>query len=98
MSQRLQPYDVLRVVMMQRACHHQRARRRRAVRLALRLALLLRAPLLRANLRLTPRDEGGGGARIRDAGCGERRVAAEHAVAIVLRLTHLVRLRFRVKV
>ena len=100
MPQGLRPYDVLRVA-PQRACHHERARRRRAahqalavrlVTLAARLVTLaVRLALLIADLCLAPCDEGGGGARVRDPGCGERGVAAEDPVAVVLRLAHLVR-------
>ena len=99
MPQGLRPYDVLRVA-PQRACHHERARRRRAahqalavrlVTLAARLTLAVRLALLIADLCLAPCDEGGGGARVRDPGCGERGVAAEDPVAVVLRLAHLVR-------
>ena len=99
MPQGLRPYDVLRVA-PQRACHHERARRRRAahqalaarlVTLAARLTLAVRLALLIADLCLAPCDERGGGARVRDPGCGERRVAAEDPVAVVLRLAHLVR-------
>ena len=93
MPQGLRPYDVLRVA-PQRACHHERARRRRAAHqaLAVRLVTLaVRLALLIADLCLAPCDEGGGGARVRDPGCGERGVAAEDPVAVVLRLAHLVR-------